>query len=263
MGRMWIRPLVQRRTEDRAADARIRQDHNKILRIFCLISNRTTPWPSFDLPSAPKSELACEPVSPIGLRCRRRSYARLAAPELIPIWGRCSGPARRPWNSGPPFQLVPAGSDQSARRSPIMRRAQPASIFSHGWMIGRRAFLTLAVLGLLAAPSRSPAQDAGVSGIPPGPANARGLNGSVNDPSGIGNAARVPAIAPPTITPVTPPALSSSGTYRALPAQRAVRIRRTRRFAKSRSRRAARTAHAAVGERERQLDRKMSICRGC
>lgn len=42
-----------------------------------------------------------------------------------------------------------------------MRRAQPASIFSHGWMIGRRAFLTLAVLGLLAAPSRSPAQDAG------------------------------------------------------------------------------------------------------
>jgi hypothetical protein len=68
-------------------------------------------------------------------------------------------------------------------------------------MIGRRAFLTVAVLGLLAAPSRSPAQDAGVSGIPPGPANARGLNGSVNDPSGIGNAARVPAIAPPKISP--------------------------------------------------------------
>jgi hypothetical protein len=144
-----------------------------------------------------------------------------------------------------------------------MRRAQPASIFSHGWMIGRRAFLTLAVLGLLAAPSGSPAQDAGVSGIPPGPANARGLNGSVNDPSGIGNAARAPATAPPTITPSTPPALSSSGTYRALPAQRAVRIKRTR-FATSRSRRAAaRTAHAAVGERDKQLDRKMSICRGC
>ncbi len=71
----------------------------------------------------------------------------------------------------------------------MMTRAQLVLILSRGWMTGRSAFLTFAVLGLLAAPSRSPAQDAGVSGIPPGPANARGLNGSVNDPSGRTSAA--------------------------------------------------------------------------
>ncbi len=64
-------------------------------------------------------------------------------------------------------------------------------------MVGRAVLLAVTVLAVLAAPARSPAQDAGVSGIPPGPANARGLNGSVNDPSGIGNAARAPAIPPP------------------------------------------------------------------
>src|ERR1700687_2545507 len=109
-----------------------------------------------------------------------------------------------------------------------MRRPQLVSIFSRGWMAGRVACLTFALLGLLAAPARSPAQDAGVSGIPPGPANARGLNGSVNDPSGIGNAAKVPAIPPPTITPVMPPAASPPASYRALPVQGAVKIRRPR-----------------------------------
>ena len=67
-----------------------------------------------------------------------------------------------------------------------MKRAQLVSIFSRGWMIGRAALVSVAVLGLLAAPGTSPAQDAGVSGVLPGPANARGLHGSVNDPSGIG-----------------------------------------------------------------------------
>jgi hypothetical protein len=142
-----------------------------------------------------------------------------------------------------------------------MKRAQPVSIFSRGWMSGRAALLAFAVLGLLAVPGRSPAQDAGVSGIPPGPANARGLNGSVNDPSGIGNAARVPALPPPTITPVTPPSVSSAGGYRPLPMQRAVKFRRTR-FAASRLRGSA--ARAAVRERDRPLDRGVpSICRGC
>jgi hypothetical protein len=67
-----------------------------------------------------------------------------------------------------------------------MRRAQLVSIFSRGWMTGRVAFASVAVLGLLAASGISPAHDAGVSGVLPGPANARGLHGSVNDPSGIG-----------------------------------------------------------------------------
>jgi hypothetical protein len=154
------------------------------------------------------------------------------------------------------------GNGHAGKGSQIMRRAPLVSISSRAWRIGRRALLTVALLGLLAAPGRSPAQDAGVSGIPPGPANARGLNGSVNDPSGIGNAARVPAIPPPTITPVTPPSVSSSaGSYRALPVQRAVRIRRTR-FAASRLRGSA--ARATVRERDRPIDRGVpSICRGC
>src|SRR5216683_6765564 len=142
-----------------------------------------------------------------------------------------------------------------------MKRAQLVSIFSRGWMAGRAALLAVTVLGVLAAPSRAPAQDAGVSGIPPGPANARGPNGSVNDPSGIGNAARVPAIPPPTITPVMPPTVSPPVAYRALPVQRAVKIRRTR-FATSISRRAS--ARATVRERDRLLgDGIPSICRGC
>jgi hypothetical protein len=150
-----------------------------------------------------------------------------------------------------------------------MKHAQSVSMFSRGWMAGRTALLAVAVLGLLAAPARSPAQDAGVSGIPPGPANARGLNGSVNDPSGIGNAARVPAIPPPTISPVVPPTVSSPTAFRTLPVQRAVRIKRTR-FAAAKSRRAAketvreREDKATVGERDKLLDRKiLSICRGC
>jgi hypothetical protein len=122
------------------------------------------------------------------------------------------------------------------------------------------------LLCVLAAPARSPAQDAGVSGIAPGPANARGLNGSINDPSGIGNAARVPAIAPPAIRPVVPPTLAPSSSYRPVPMQRAAKIKRTR-YAAHRSRRAAKQEaidRAAVKENDKLIDRKlMSICRGC
>jgi hypothetical protein len=150
---------------------------------------------------------------------------------------------------------------KSARDHGAMRRAQLVSTFSRRWMIGRMALVSVAVLGLLAAPQKSPAQDAGVSGIPPGPANARGLNGSVNDPSGIGNAARAPAIPPPTITPVVPPTIAPSAGYRAAPVQGVVKIRRTR-FAKSRYRRSV--ARAAVKEQDRLIDHKItSICRGC
>ena len=141
-----------------------------------------------------------------------------------------------------------------------MRRAQSVKIFSRGWTIGRVAVMSVAVLGLLATPA--PAQDAGVSGIPPGPANARGLNGSVSDPSGIGNAAKVPAIPPPVITPVPVPTLSGpAATYRTFPVQRSVRMRRAQ-LAPSISRRSA--TRAAVREQDRLLDHKItSICRGC
>jgi hypothetical protein len=135
-------------------------------------------------------------------------------------------------------------------------------------MIGRLAFASIAVLSLLAVPSRSPAQDAGVSGIAPGPGNVNGTNGSIRDPSGIGNAARVPALPSPSVAPVVPPTLSVPNTsaYRTWPSRGAVTIRRTRfgktRFAKSRYNRAA--VNAAVKENDRLLDRKLtSICRGC
>ena len=140
-----------------------------------------------------------------------------------------------------------------------MRRM--ALVSTREWMTGRVALLTVAVVGLLATPGRLPAQDAGVSGIPPGPANARGLNGSVNDPSGIGNAARVPAIPPPAISPVIPPTVSPPAAFRTFPVQRAVKTKRTR-FAATRSRRAA--AKATVREHGKLLDGKVpSICRGC
>jgi len=88
-------------------------------------------------------------------------------------------------NFGAAFRIVPRGYDKSRKDRRSMNYARLVSIFSRGWMTGRAALLTVAILGLLAAPSRSPAQDAGVSGIPPGPGNARGLNGSISDPSGI------------------------------------------------------------------------------
>jgi hypothetical protein len=73
--------------------------------------------------------------------------------------------------------------------------------------------LALALLVVLAAPAASYARIAGaagsgnvpVSGIPPGPANAGGMNNVLVDPSGIGNASKVAPLPPPRITvPVVP-----------------------------------------------------------
>ena len=89
-----------------------------------------------------------------------------------------------------------------------MKRAQPVSSFSRRSSSGRTALVSLVLLCLVAAPGPTLAQDAGVSGIPPGPGNVNGLNGSVRDPSGIGNAARMPAL-PQQAAPVSPPALSA------------------------------------------------------
>jgi hypothetical protein len=174
-------------------------------------------------------------------------------------------------NSGRSLQLLPwIGKPEEDHRS--MKHAQPVSKLSRGWMVGRAAVLAVTVVGVLAAPARSPAQDAGVSGIPPGPANARGLNGSLNDPSGIGNAARVPAIPPPATSPAISPTVSPSTSFRTSPVSRAERIKRTR-SATVKSRRGTKETvrerddtrdKAAVGERDKLLDRKiLSICRGC
>src|ERR1700754_4054146 len=74
-------------------------------------------------------------------------------------------------------------------------------------MFGKSWFFGLALVSCLAALAPSLAQDAGVSGIPRGPGSAGGLNNSINDPSGIGNAARIPSPPPPSMAvPVVPSA---------------------------------------------------------
>jgi hypothetical protein len=73
--------------------------------------------------------------------------------------------------------------------------------------------IAIAFVILLAAPTASFARMAGeagtgnvpISGIAPGPANARGLNNVMVDPSGIANASKVAPLPQPRITvPVVP-----------------------------------------------------------
>jgi hypothetical protein len=128
----------------------------------------------------------------------------------------------------------------------------------------RLAFTSLTLLCLVAAPAQSPAQDAGVSGIAPGPGNVNGNNGSIRDPSGIGNAAKLPPLPQPSIAPVMPPTASPPVAYEALP--QASRTPRTRlaqpRFARSKY--GHKAERAAVKENDRLLDSKLTtICKGC
>ena len=149
-----------------------------------------------------------------------------------------------------------------------MRRTP--SVFTRRWLSNRTIVVSVAVLCLLASPARSPAQDAGVSGIPPGPGNVNGLNGSIRDPSGIGNAARIPALPQPVITPVMPPAVAPSTgyrsyapaySYRPIHVPRAEKTKRTR-SATKRSHRSAAKAH--VSKQDKRIDYGVvSICRGC
>ena len=80
-------------------------------------------------------------------------------------------------------------------------------------MSNRSTKLALAILVGLATPAASFARMAGeagtgnvpISGIPPGPANAGGMNNVTVDPSGIGNASRIAPLPQPRITvPVIP-----------------------------------------------------------
>jgi hypothetical protein len=131
-------------------------------------------------------------------------------------------------------------------------------------MSGRTAFFVLALLGSLAVPAISVAQnsgDAGVSGIPRGPGNVGGLNNSLNDPSGSGN--RIAPPPPPSMAVPTVPSAAPAISTRV--PQGPVRVvRRVNRHTVStrKSRRAA--TREAVGVDDKQLDRKLrSICRGC
>jgi hypothetical protein len=124
-----------------------------------------------------------------------------------------------------------------------------------------RAITATSLLALLAAPLTSArAQDAGVSGIPPGPANARGLNGSVNDPSGIGNAGRVPPLPQPNLAPVPVPNVPSPIVTHAAGIPLGETVRR-KHYVTPRNRRASVRQAARYNGR---VDHGVpTICRGC
>jgi hypothetical protein len=126
-------------------------------------------------------------------------------------------------------------------------------------MSGRSAFVALALAISLMTPMKGEAQDAGVSGIPRGPGNAGGLNNSANDPSGMGNAAKVAPPPPPSTTPPANPSSFPSAATRTVPQRATLSSRPSRRAAHRRD-----PSVAAVGENDRLLNQKLkSICRGC
>ena len=133
-------------------------------------------------------------------------------------------------------------------------------------MSAKSTFVALAFLAGLLAPMTSVAQnagDAGVSGIPRGPGSVGGINNSINDPSGVGNAARIQPPPPPSMAaPVVPssPAVSSRQSPSFGPVVRRVRPHAV---ALSHRPRESRRVRAATRAQEKLLDRKMNICRGC
>jgi len=128
--------------------------------------------------------------------------------------------------------------------------------------------VALGLLAVLAISSPSSAQNppagsfgagtAGVNGIPIGPGAGTGLNNSVNDPSGFGNAAKMPPLPQQVTAPPVPssaPVVSSGGSARS-----SVTRISPRALAELRGPR----AKAVARDRQRLLDRNVtSICRGC
>ena len=124
----------------------------------------------------------------------------------------------------------------------------------------KSAIFALVLAAGVAAPCF--AQDAGVSGIR-GVGSAGGLNNSVNDPSGAGNAARVPAPPPPNISVPAVPSAAPMNSTRVAPA---VRSRGTSLSADRdgvAQRIAPPLARASARARATPVDGKFSICRGC
>ena len=100
-----------------------------------------------------------------------------------------------------------------------------------------------------------------ISGIPPGPAN----NPTLYDPSGIGNASRTPSLPSQAAIPKTP-ASPGFGSTVYTPRTRAgtprVRVLRQAEIREERSTRSSRARGKATA-RERKIDSRFSICRGC
>jgi len=126
----------------------------------------------------------------------------------------------------------------------------------------RRTIITgpgLAALLVLSLPLPAFAQDTGTSGIPLGPANANGPIGSIRDPSGIGNAARMPPLPQQLGVQPVPSGVPLTSTRPAYTPR--VRYRAWRNLPK---RQREKLERAAVKENDRLLRRgAVSICRGC
>ena len=143
-----------------------------------------------------------------------------------------------------------------------MARPQAGSLRFGRRIVGGAWLAVVLAVVLLAAPAF--AQDAGVSGIPPGPANINGLNNTGRDPSGIGNAAKIAPLPPPNLAPVpVPGAVPLASTGPALVRPPGVRVEAPRRSHLSpRERRTA--ERARIRENDRVLRHGItSICRGC
>jgi hypothetical protein len=120
--------------------------------------------------------------------------------------------------------------------------------------------VALSLCAPLTAPWPALAQNGDVSGIPPGPANANGLNGSIRDPSGIGNAPKMP---PPPLPQHIAPVPSAAPLTSTRPAY-TPRLRTTRRWQHLPKRQRERLERAEVKENDRLLNHGLtSICRGC
>jgi hypothetical protein len=100
---------------------------------------------------------------------------------------------------------------------------------------------------------------AGVNGIPIGPGAGTGLNNSVNDPSGFGNAARMPPLPSQATIPSIPSSAPMTNSGASVRSPGVTRIS-PRALAELRGPR----AKAVARDRKRLLDKDLtSICRGC
>lgn len=99
---------------------------------------------------------------------------------------------------------------------------------------------------------------AGVNAIPIGPGAGTGLNNSVNDPSGFGNASKMPPLPQQVTIPTVPQVAPLSGSSQR--SRTAVTRVSSRELASLRGKR----AKAVARDRDRLLrDNLTTICRGC
>src|SRR2546423_26902 len=134
-----------------------------------------------------------------------------------------------------------------------------------------RGLVVVAFLFVVLSPASSRAQltppagsagagNSAISGIPAGPAN----NPTVYDPSGSGNAGRIPSLPSQAAIPVTPSSPGYGNTVVLPRSGLRSRVRTVRRTT-IRAPRPARVtrSRAVVTAQDKKIDGKFNICRGC